>query len=828
MDPALPPWWLTPALQHAPLRGPAAHGVAAAPNGDGLAAHYQGLLEGTEMSDTWREAAALFVVAENDLEAEEFEESLRGASDALAGFRGAGDVTAAGDALRLMIHGFRYTSKRRFAEEIAREELENFEKDGNLEAQAKMKLSLGEICMDKKNNPFRRDALDYVTAALQDFRRMDDKKMMGLALLTLASLHLRSRLGDRKRTLHSAQNSAEEAFLLFEEVGYKLGSAKAMLTLAAVNVGHEEMEDAYDCARRALELFRKSTDRRLEALTLQCMAVWKLTEEQLDDAEPLAAEAVDIFSDLQTNLPWEAPALSVAVRIAGAVGNVASAVQMARRAWRAYANTGDQELEMIAVDMMVYAHLMNGNPEAAWKIMEKAVRPFNEAGTCEAEAQMLLWVAMLRSEGNLHGQAAKAFQAALEFWREGGDSYGQAHAMLWIADLRKDRKEYDGSLQAAEEAQAFFREAGDLRGEGEALLTVASVMLYDGNLDRAWSRATEAISFFKDVNDTHAFAKALTVLCEIQDRREEHMAALNTARRVVTLLEYTSNRRASAQGLLLISRMGLKVLCSSTGEMDPQTEEEVKSEVLQAVGEVTTIASCLNDGPLVAAAAMECGKALLADNRPGEAMPEIDYALILFEELGHKSSLASLFETRAKAFLALDKKTDAMKAAIKAREIFEELGDTAAVARMDEIAPRVVAPKGAIADGLAEDEATKAAALAMVRSEEDQEAIEKKAPREARAKKYSGNVDLSGELSMEIIVSRFHQIMDENMGLEDLEDDTPLMTAGLTSGNAIMLQRILAHDFPNVELPPTLAFDYPNISSISEFIFEKVAKKSAG
>lgn len=56
---------------------------------------------------------------------------------------------------------------------------------------------------------------------------------------------------------------------------------------------------------------------------------------------------------------------------------------------------------------------------------------------------------------------------------------------------------------------------------------------------------------------------------------------------------------------------------------------------------------------------------------------------------------------------------------------------------------------------------------------------------------------------------------------EDIEADTPLMQAGLTSNTAVLLRDELGRDLPGINLPPTLIFDYPSIQAMADFILEK-------
>jgi hypothetical protein len=58
----------------------------------------------------------------------------------------------------------------------------------------------------------------------------------------------------------------------------------------------------------------------------------------------------------------------------------------------------------------------------------------------------------------------------------------------------------------------------------------------------------------------------------------------------------------------------------------------------------------------------------------------------------------------------------------------------------------------------------------------------------------------------------------------EVDGDTPLMEAGVTSSTAVILKDELGAEVPGVRLPPTLIFDYPSINAIAEFIMESVSK----
>lgn len=90
----------------------------------------------------------------------------------------------------------------------------------------------------------------------------------------------------------------------------------------------------------------------------------------------------------------------------------------------------------------------------------------------------------------------------------------------------------------------------------------------------------------------------------------------------------------------------------------------------------------------------------------------------------------------------------------------------------------------------------------------------------------AGVLDVSAGINVDIVSAKIKEVA---MGIigdeEDIEVDTPLMQAGLTSNTAVLLRDEMSTTIPGVNLPPTLMFDYPSISAIAEFIVEKAGSK---
>merc|ERR1712226_831135 len=75
-------------------------------------------------------------------------------------------------------------------------------------------------------------------------------------------------------------------------------------------------------------------------------------------------------------------------------------------------------------------------------------------------------------------------------------------------------------------------------------------------------------------------------------------------------------------------------------------------------------------------------------------------------------------------------------------------------------------------------------------------------------------------LKAEILKMGGNVVVDE----VDLTEDTPLMDAGIDSLSAVSFRNDLAKTF-EVELPASLIFDYPDINSITDYVYDLATNK---
>jgi len=89
-------------------------------------------------------------------------------------------------------------------------------------------------------------------------------------------------------------------------------------------------------------------------------------------------------------------------------------------------------------------------------------------------------------------------------------------------------------------------------------------------------------------------------------------------------------------------------------------------------------------------------------------------------------------------------------------------------------------------------------------------------------------LDTSVGLDLDTLTAKVLEIALRITGAEDdeIEADTPLMEAGLTSNSALLFRDELSHGLPGIQLPITLVFDYPSVAAMTDLIMETAQAKA--
>ncbi|PRX97169.1 tetratricopeptide repeat protein [Allonocardiopsis opalescens] len=257
-------------------------------------------------------------------------------------------------------------------------------------------------------------------------------------------------------------------------------------------------------------------------------------------------------------------------------------------------------------------------------------------------------------------------RTALEAARRAGDRYGEAitHDNLGIAYRHLFRL-----LQAEEHftaAQTAFRELGDTFGDARATNGLGVCHMFAHRVERAARCFEEALALVKELGDqayTGYFTRNLGWALLEAERLDRAEALL---RQAAELLRAVNEPLEVAEALTLLAA----VLWRSRRFGEAQ---ETAERALAIAGDF--------DGTLFQALALlELGRIALARDDGAEALPHLQQAAILFQQVGRPDLQAAAWDTTGEAYLLLGRTGEAVEFSRQASTAHRGRGDQWALA----------------------------------------------------------------------------------------------------------------------------------------------------
>lgn len=395
-------------------------------------------------------------------------------------------------------------------------------------------------------------------------------------------------------------------------------------------------------------------------------------------------------------------------------------------------------------------------------------------------------------------------------WEKAGSPQAEMSACLSLCQAQRANKKLDRAATAAKAAQEIAYQAEDERGEAHAHSIMADVYMQDEKFDKAVRSAEHARRLWKGLEELSAEASALNIIAQA------HV-----------------NLQHKKESMELKGTLG-------------QSTSDVWEKALRTATEALRISRELSDdkkGKLFSATALcTLAEIFLAKRSGDQALDHANEAVALFMEGGDELSAGHAWVFCAQADILKEDYDQARDDAREGLEIFKNASDDrgqgyaqSVLDLVDRLAP---AKQGSSPEMMqmmqtmmAQMQSGGGAAVPAKWSgtgpPSQRQAQVAVAPAAAEAPiirkaAAASAIDVSQGLTVEILSSKIKEVA---MGIigddEDIEADTPLMQAGLTSNTAVLLRDEMITTIPGVHLPPTLMFDYPSIAAIADFIIEQ-------
>ncbi|MEZ0327569.1 MAG: tetratricopeptide repeat protein [Fimbriimonas sp.] len=173
------------------------------------------------------------------------------------------------------------------------------------------------------------------------------------------------------------------ALNIYQEIGDRHGTAKALNTLAVVALQLKELETAGPLFERALVIFREIGEERRVAMTLNNLGILSVHLGQTEKAKQLYEEALEV-NRRSGNRRFEAGNLTNLADLALREGAADRARELARRACQLHLELGDRQNLQDTFEALAAAELMCGRPYVAALLFANKEALMAELGTVVA------------------------------------------------------------------------------------------------------------------------------------------------------------------------------------------------------------------------------------------------------------------------------------------------------------------------------------------------------------------------------------------------------------------------------------------------------------
>lgn len=825
--------------------------------GDGLVEVYRA--RASSSGGKVSHACAALAQAEHSLSEENFREAFVRSEEALKGVREAKESGALrvaqtydqnltsdaaknlrkeveSDALRLMVKALQGQGSHDQALKTAQYSLSMFRKAGDRLSEAKMLLCVAEVQWPiTEDEDVLEEALRAAEMARNICHDLQDSRMEAIALINLAWMYV-IRQSDQHDDIAQALAAARSASVLAQQAEHRAGEAQALHVAAAAHAASRAFAECLRSADEALDVYLESKNQRMAAFEWMCMSRW-----HLDNGDPIRAvadaeEACEAYAAVCSHR--EPEALMALYKAHAAAKKPSLARRPVKEAICRFEEFGNKTAEGKALDVLFQIHMSIGRDWDALRAGEQAVNIFRDLGERTLESKQLASISSLHYGMGEYEKALQVAERSVPLLRKAGSTAEKVDLMRAVVDTWVALEDKTRAMEEVDEWLQYFKDNDDGEGAGAACMTKSNMLLIDGKIDEAFRAASEAHIAFAEEEDEAGQAEALRVLCEISSKKEEHKMAVRTAEQARHLLKEAGDKLGETTVLYILAQNAVQLAIREGARVEevPRASKASREALLKASRAVVLAVKQARELP-DAAQLLACSLCTLSQvemlcGRPDEALTAADEGVVLFRDSGDVGSEASALLLSADALRASAEYKDSQEAANEALRLYQEVDDSTGEERAMELLghlqvhlrppPAARAPVPMQAPG-----APMAQPTSFVTAPQEQAAS---APEEgrsiARTAPRSAALDLS-RVDEDAIRNKLMEIAIRITGAEDedIESDTPLMEAGLTSNSAILLRDELAEEMPGVNLPVTLAFDYPSIAAMAELIAESVSKR---
>jgi len=316
--------------------------------------------------------------------------------------------------------------------------------------------------------------------------------------------------------------------------------------------------------------------------------------------------------------------------------------------------------------------------------------------------------------------------------------------------------------------------------------------------------AEDALAMFQQEEDRRQEATAHHFLYEIHTQSGNYEAALREAVTSRNMFHKLGDQREEASMLLRVACAHIQVLNNNKGLGRRETKKGCDG-ALKASKEAVAIAKKFErEKAFLANAYSILGQCQGMVGKMKEGLKSANEAIRIAEEDGDRKGQAAAMVTVGEIYSMNGKKDEAKKIAYKALDLAQKIKDQQTEASARQLIEHLEGKSGKKEESFAEDVGTP--------SGPDGDAASQAAP---VGGPYSGP-------TVDALIPKINELAMGLVSVDELDQDSPLMDAGLDSLSMVQFRNTLQQQFPGVPMPASLIFDNPSVRAVSANIVEEL------
>jgi len=373
---------------------------------------------------------------------------------------------------------------------------------------------------------------------------------------------------------------AAEALDLAKKSKDRKAEAAALHMLAKVHLKEKILDTASRVVKEAIEMFKEAGNRLGEACALNTLAQVHMAEDKLDLALDVANEANGLFGDMKEKR-GQVCVLHTIIQVKFRENRFYHALVIAQEMVSMYVQLGDARGEGAAHLLAIEVHLLEDNLQEAMESATKAAELFERLGDIAMKAKAILAMSRSFEAASQPLDAVRAGEIACNFFAETHNKRGQAESLMVIAAGHAKLWQHGKAVESLNEASFLYRQCRDKRQEAIVLSKSAQTQLDMFNsaveiptggwrqrdFDEAVRTGERAVSLFVELGADHtnsaAYGRALLALAGALGTTSAQEDGLARAEEAQQLFGELGDFSGEAAALLVIAK-----LLQKRGELD--------------------------------------------------------------------------------------------------------------------------------------------------------------------------------------------------------------------------------------------------------------------